>query len=170
MIERLRFYLRHSLNDLRVNRQRTLFALLCIVAGVAAMVSMQTLATMINTTLTENLQENNRGDLRAAPERSWGANTTRTGDEDNGESGELVFTPAGVERIRAWLDENYPGSEMTYQQAGGAFPSADQNIAARHVQVSVFFFMVNSNEYHTAPWHQRREGAQTCCANRPTSC
>jgi ABC-type antimicrobial peptide transport system permease subunit len=149
MIERLRFYLRHSLNDLRVNRQRTLFALLCIVAGVAAMVSMQTLATMINTTLTENLQENNRGDLRVSPESSWGANTTRTGDEENDESGELVFTPAGVERIRAWLDENYPGSEMTYQQAGGAFPVGFiVNIAARDTyKFPVFFFMVNSNEY-----------------------
>jgi ABC-type antimicrobial peptide transport system permease subunit len=149
MLERLRFYTRHSLNDLRVNRQRTLFALLCIAAGVAAMVSMQTLGTMINTTLTENLQENNRGDLRAAPERSWGANTTYTGDSTDGDSGELVLTPAGVERIRSWLDENYPGSEMTYQQASGAFPVGFiVNIAARDTyKVPVFNFIVNAQEY-----------------------
>ena len=36
MLEKLKFYVQHSLNDLRVNGQRTLFALLCIAAGVAA--------------------------------------------------------------------------------------------------------------------------------------
>ena len=65
MIEKLRFYTRHSLNDLRVNGQRTIFALLCIAAGVAAIVSLQTLGVMIEDTLTGSLQEANRGDMRA---------------------------------------------------------------------------------------------------------
>ena len=64
MIEKLRFYTRHSLNDLRVNGQRTIFALLCIAAGVAAIVSLQTLGVMIEDTLTGSLQEANRGDMR----------------------------------------------------------------------------------------------------------
>src|SRR5512140_711056 len=63
-MDQLTFYVRHSLNDLRVNGQRTFFALLCIAAGVAAIVSLQTLAAMIGTTLTGNLQENNRGDIQ----------------------------------------------------------------------------------------------------------
>ena len=35
MVEKLTFYIRHSMNDLRVNGRRTFFGLLCIAAGVA---------------------------------------------------------------------------------------------------------------------------------------
>ena len=63
MIKRIEFYFRHSLTDLRANSQRTFFALLCIAAGVAAIVSLQTLAVMIQSTLTGNLQSSNRGDV-----------------------------------------------------------------------------------------------------------
>jgi putative ABC transport system permease protein len=65
MLEQFTFYIRHSLNDLKVNKQRTLFALLCIGVGVAAIVSLQTLAVMIDNTLTGNLQEQNAGDIQA---------------------------------------------------------------------------------------------------------
>ncbi len=65
MLEQFRFYVQHSLNDLKVNKQRTLFALLCIGVGVAAIVSLQTLAVMIDNTLTGNLQEQNAGDIQA---------------------------------------------------------------------------------------------------------
>ena len=63
MLENFSFYLKHSINDLRVNGQRTFFALLCIAAGVAAIVSLQTLAVMIQSTLIGSLQESNRGDI-----------------------------------------------------------------------------------------------------------
>ncbi len=59
MFEQFNFYFRHSINDLRVNGQRTFFALLCIAAGVAAIVSLQTVAVMIGDSLTGNLQESN---------------------------------------------------------------------------------------------------------------
>jgi len=64
MLQKFRFYLSHSINDLRVNGQRTLFALLCVAAGVAAIVSLQNLGVMAEDTLTGNLQQQNRGDLR----------------------------------------------------------------------------------------------------------
>ncbi len=64
MLEQLRFYFSHSINDLLVNKRRTFFALLSIAAGVAAIVSLQTLAVMIGDTLTGNLQENNQGDIQ----------------------------------------------------------------------------------------------------------
>ncbi|GAB4509017.1 MAG: hypothetical protein OHK0046_03190 [Anaerolineae bacterium] len=67
MIEQLQFYIRHSWNDLRVNGQRTLFAILAIAAGVAAIVSLQTLAVLITDTLTDNLQQQNRGDIQIQP-------------------------------------------------------------------------------------------------------
>ncbi len=64
MIEKFKFYINHSMNDLRVNGQRTLFALLCIAVGVAAIVSLQTLGVMIQDTLTGNLRETNKGDIQ----------------------------------------------------------------------------------------------------------
>lgn len=67
MTEQLRFYFSHSFNDLRVNGQRTLFALLAIGAGVAAIVSLQTLAILIEDTLTGNLQQQNRSDIQISP-------------------------------------------------------------------------------------------------------
>ncbi|MBN1563679.1 MAG: FtsX-like permease family protein [Anaerolineae bacterium] len=113
MLERLNFYIRHSLNDMRVNRQRTLFALLCIAAGVAAIVSMQTLAHIITDTLDASVQETNRGDLRFRPSSRWDQYIV-----ESNETGEhqLVFTAAGLDYLQNWLDENYPGSEITYQQ------------------------------------------------------
>ncbi|WP_119071432.1 ABC transporter permease [Aggregatilinea lenta] len=113
MIERLSFFVRHSLNDLRVNRQRSFFAMLCIAAGVGAIVSLQTLGVMINETLTGSLQESNRGDLRVMPGDNWGNYIIE--QEDSLES--TVFTPAGIQRIQAWFDEHYPGSVITYRQA-----------------------------------------------------
>ena len=47
MFEQLRFYLSHSFNDLQVNKRLTFFAMLSVAAGVAAIVSLQTLAIMI---------------------------------------------------------------------------------------------------------------------------
>ncbi len=131
MFKRLNFYLRHSLTDLRVNGQRTFFALLCIAAGVAAIVSLQTLAVMIQTTLTDNLQESNRGDVvyrasgqmrRMSEEASQagvdegilGENTTNFLGMENTE---YYFTRDGYAQMAAWLDETYPGqATLTYRQ------------------------------------------------------
>ncbi|HLA44803.1 MAG TPA: hypothetical protein VJZ27_15270, partial [Aggregatilineales bacterium] len=79
MLERFTFYIKHSFNDLRVNGQRTLFALLCIAAGVAAIVSLQTLGIMIEDTLTGSLRETNRSDIRisAIPDFDEDINTDR---------------------------------------------------------------------------------------------
>jgi len=119
MIARLKFYLTHSINDLRVNRQRTLFALLCIAAGVAAIVSLQTLGVMINETLTGNLQESNRGDIVLMPTSgNWQSYTTEL--EESMFSG-TVFTAEGIAHVQQWLDEHYPGSTITYTQPLSGF-------------------------------------------------
>jgi len=121
MIEKLKFYTRHSLNDLRVNKQRTLFALLCIAAGVAAIVSLQTLGLMIEDTLTGSLQESNRGDIRLTAEGGeLSSRVQRARDEGliaPGGFGGNVFTPKGIETLSAWFSENYPGTVITYRQA-----------------------------------------------------
>lgn len=128
--DRWSFYLRHSINDLRVNGKRTIFALLCIAAGVAAIVSLQTLAVMIGDTLTGNLQESNRGDIkfRALTDFDVEADVLETGVKD-GVLSEEVFsffgnrstqyriTLAGVERIQSWADEAFPGRiQITYRR------------------------------------------------------
>jgi ABC-type antimicrobial peptide transport system permease subunit len=133
MFAQFLFYFRHSLNDLRVNGQRTFFALLCIAAGVAAIVSLQTVAVMIGDTLAGNLQATNRGDIRVELPFSFGNEDSQTLLEQGETDGVLqsdtqnVFgvsnttysiSPSGVEQIQAWLDENYPDqAELTYPLA-----------------------------------------------------
>ncbi len=137
MIEQLRFYVRHSLNDLRVNKQRTLFALLCIAAGVAAIVSLQTLGVMIEDTLTGSLQESNKGDIRISPSDTDSSNAVQRGKDEGviatgGLFGGNIFTPEGVQIIGDWFAEHYPGSTITYLHAlggpaGGATISNPRN-------------------------------------------
>ena len=129
MIEKFRFYLRHSLNDLRVNGQRTLFALLCIAAGVAAIVSLQTLGVMIQDTLTGSVQEANRGDIRLSPGGAFRQQGQADEDEEalvapGSEFGATRFTPAGIEQIRRWLDARFDGeAALTYRQPMGSMTS-----------------------------------------------
>ncbi len=133
MLEQLRFYARHSFNDLKVNGQRTFFALLCIAAGVAAIVSLQTLAAMIGDTLTGNLQQNNRGDIQFIA----GNNFTGDGDliqqgVDDGiileetmsffgqQNSTYYINPQAIDgAIRSWAEEHkdeYDGDiEITYR-------------------------------------------------------
>jgi ABC-type antimicrobial peptide transport system permease subunit len=130
-MERLRFYLAHSLNDLRVNGQRTFFALLCIAAGVGAIVSLQTLSTMITDTLLGNLQESNRGDIQVFPQADFdekqeildqGMASGLVWQEN--EFSDTIFTTLGVETLVQWFADNYPGSTVTYRQAITDFNAA----------------------------------------------
>lgn len=161
MLENLSFYIRHSLNDLRVNGQRTFFALLCIAAGVAAIVSLQTLAVMISDTLTGNLQKNNRGDISAEMISGFGMDEGESSIDAFIESGEVVredanlfgqqtasfyITQTGLDAIRAWVDERYGDQvELTYRAAlidpfsvffGGGSGASNVTVTETGVQVS----------------------------------
>jgi putative ABC transport system permease protein len=132
MIEKLGFYVRHSLNDLRVNGQRTFFALLCIAAGVAAVVSLQTVAIMMGDTLTGNLQQSNRGDMKVSLEFAFGEDDQPAQVEQGvadgvleaqslsgffGSGGQTQYRigAAGIASLQAWIDAHYPGQiELTY--------------------------------------------------------
>jgi putative ABC transport system permease protein len=146
MSERFRFYLRHSFNDLRVNGRRTLFALLCIAAGVAAIVSLLTLGVMIADTLTSSLQESNGGDLQidARAESDLAAAVVQRGKEQGvtesgggsgfgpDKGGFTYLTPSGLEQINGWLAANYPGAQVTYRQVfaqGGHGPTSATSIS-----------------------------------------
>jgi len=131
MFERIQFYFTHSLNDLRVNRQLSFFALLSIAAGVAAIVSLQTLGIMITDTLTGNLQSTNRGDIQVRLLSDFGSDkdqelaiqtAVKAGliEQDEASSffgGEATsyITSDGIEAVQAWADTNYPDAiEIDY--------------------------------------------------------
>ena len=126
MIEQLRFYLSHSFNDLSVNRRLTFFAILSIAAGVAAIVSLQTLSVMIGDTLEQNLQETNRGDVSAQIVDGFGdgdglAEYIESGvlQEETisffGQSGSLyTFSPQGIEELQSWIDSSEFAGEVKF--------------------------------------------------------
>jgi ABC-type antimicrobial peptide transport system permease subunit len=152
MLEQFRFYLKHSLNDLMVNKKRTFFALLCIAAGVAAIVSLQTLGVMINNTLTSGLQEANQGDVRV--EYIWqdvelergkeaGVLEVYPDDEDR-----YYFSEQGISMIQSWLDEAYPGSEITYrQEIEGAAGFVIRSVENGNVKMPVLALVVDADVY-----------------------
>lgn len=126
------FYLSHSLTDLRVNGRRTLFALLCIASGVAAVVSLLIVGSSLLYTLTVGAQEQNRGDIKLSapvalqePAADLLAQSKKDGVLATYETGfgyvEHSIAPKGLEKIRAWLEQQYPGTlvAMTTQQQAG---------------------------------------------------
>ncbi len=121
-MERLRFYIAHSWNDLKVGGRRTLFALFCIAAGVAAVVSLQTLGTMIEASLTGNLQELNRGDIRILPPGLGPARTAARSDVEFDEryleaipGNAALFTMEGIQAIEQAVHRYDPRAEVSYR-------------------------------------------------------
>ncbi|NDJ61051.1 MAG: FtsX-like permease family protein [Chloroflexi bacterium] len=132
MLEQFRFYLAHSFNDLRVNRRLTIFALLSVAAGVAAIVSLQTLALMIANTLEVNLQDTNRGDVSVqvdfdeedtalAEAVAAAVEAGRLIEDSAGFFGQSVATYAlsgqGIDALQTWIDGGpYAGQiDFTYR-------------------------------------------------------
>lgn len=139
MFDQLRFYISHSLNDLQINKRLTFFALLSVAAGVAAIVSLQTLAVMIANTLEVNLQANNRGDISASLQISNAADDTNIQAAlDAGLLNEHVISflgqsesdytlsQTGIAALQTWLDDSpYAGrATFTYRNYTTDFLSA----------------------------------------------
>ena len=71
-MERLRLDMLYSVRHLWREKQRTVFALFCVAAGVAAIVGLQMLGLNITDALTGNAQASNRGDVAVGPaQRNW---------------------------------------------------------------------------------------------------
>ena len=129
MFDKLGFYFRHSLNDLKAGGRRSLFAIFCIAAGVAAVVALQMVGGMITDTVALNTQERNRGDVRITaptPQDQLPEDDLQAGLEsgvlERYATGfgyeEFNVTPGGVDRIQQTLEEEYPGQvdAVTYRQ------------------------------------------------------
>lgn len=63
MFRILRFALKYALRNLRRDRQRTLFALISVAAGVSTVVALRALGLMLTDALTSNAQATLRGDI-----------------------------------------------------------------------------------------------------------
>lgn len=117
MWNKIGFYLTYAFNNLRANGRQTLFGLLCIAAGVTAIVSLQTMGEMIKDTFSGNLKESNLADIRILPEPRPGVSA----DLDQRSeliSGEDVFKIEAVDTISTWLEDQFPGAtQVTYRQA-----------------------------------------------------
>lgn len=144
MLRNIAFYLRHSYNDLRVNKRLTFFALLAVAAGVAAIVSLQTLAVMIDDTLEGNLQETNRGDVSAVV-TGGNDNDVRSGTviKDTmtffgGDETDTYLSAIGLQQVQDWVEEHYPGTEITYRAAVtgilGMFTGIGNGTAVTHAE------------------------------------
>jgi ABC-type antimicrobial peptide transport system permease subunit len=152
-MQRLRFYISHSFNDLWVGGQRTIFALLCIAVGVATVVSLQTLGAMIENTLTTNLQEVNIGDLNITPPRP-GRPTTEDADEGR-EAGHLVsvgggvtiFTEEGYAVVEEWIKERYPEAEITYRHYFPNNPTHGQYIEHKGDTEAAYGLFIEKEKY-----------------------
>lgn len=178
MFEKLVFYLRHSFNDLRVNGQRTLFALLCIATGVAAIVSLQTLGVMIENSLTTSLQESNGGDIKLLPveDGNFSAEAVARGREEGvlmsqsgmvmgghaDEEASYYFSPAGFEQLQTWFADEFPGSELTYRQTmtGGHGPFAMASVSNLQTEVEQMFVSPYIIDAAVYPLYGERESEQ----------
>jgi ABC-type antimicrobial peptide transport system permease subunit len=98
---RFNFYLQHSLNDLKRNGRRTLFALFCVATGVAAIVALRSLGLAIGDTLINNIAGLNKADIRMTA--TFSGSGERAGNAAEGGSRFLV---EDVRRVRLWAERN----------------------------------------------------------------
>jgi ABC-type antimicrobial peptide transport system permease subunit len=96
LIKLLRFSIQHSLRDMWRNRARTMFALVCVITGVAAVVALRSLAFMVGDELTTNLAQINRGDIRIYASRGVPELVELSGQASP------VFTQETVDLVRRW--------------------------------------------------------------------
>ncbi|HEX9412215.1 MAG TPA: hypothetical protein VF916_01815, partial [Ktedonobacterales bacterium] len=59
----LALYWRYSTRSLARGGQRTVLAIFCVAVGVLAIVALQLVSNMVNTSLTSNVREGNGGDV-----------------------------------------------------------------------------------------------------------
>lgn len=112
MLEKLQFYIQHSLADLRANPLRTIFAIFCIATGVGVVVALQNLGVMIDDTLTSDLQKQNRGDI---------AITLNEMAFQEFDSEELVKTEDGYEVTSRFEGELAPQTSQGMNDGGITF-------------------------------------------------
>ncbi|MBN2304238.1 MAG: FtsX-like permease family protein [Anaerolineae bacterium] len=108
------FAIVHSWRDLWRNRSRTVFALVCVATGVAAVVALRSLAFMVGDELTTNLAQLNRGDIRVYASRNV-PELVQLSDQQR----IPIFNQETVDAIRAWADREEV--DVTMARVNGGF-------------------------------------------------
>jgi predicted lysophospholipase L1 biosynthesis ABC-type transport system permease subunit len=101
MMTHLRFYIQHALRDMTRNGRRTAFALFCVAAGVAAIVSLRSLSLMIADSLAVNIAGVNHGDIRI---QSASADDTPSGGGPS--DGRNSLSAEQLTLIQSWAKDN----------------------------------------------------------------
>lgn len=107
MIKPLQFAFGYAARNMIRDKQRTLFALFCVAAGVATVVALRTLGLMLNDALTANAQAFLRGDVRVQDPYSDGMSIFGSEQENT------AFDARSIPQIDAWAREN--NVEITYK-------------------------------------------------------
>ncbi|HRE47280.1 MAG TPA: ABC transporter permease [Aggregatilineales bacterium] len=106
MFRRLRFAFTYAARNLVRNRQRTLFALMSIAAGVATVVALRALGLMLTDALTANAQSFLRGDIRLNTRGNEVRITLLGGQRDP------AFSPEVIRQMDRWAAQH--SVEITY--------------------------------------------------------
>ncbi len=107
MPAQLRFAFGYALRSMLRDRQRTLFALFCVAAGVATVVALRTLGLMLTDALTSNAQAFLRADVRV-DDPGGGDLSVFGSTQDN-----VAFTADTVAAVNQWAAQN--GVAVTYK-------------------------------------------------------
>lgn len=152
-MQKLIFYLGHSWNDLRVGGRRTLFALLCIAAGVAAVVSLQSLGAMIEASFTANVQELNRGDIRLLSpgigQNRKSPNDIRIDRRYLETSGNVitVFTENALNAFEQTLRRYDEGASLSYRYTSPSNPLAGTFIETSEGSKPILGMFIEADQY-----------------------
>ncbi|HVO42840.1 MAG TPA: FtsX-like permease family protein, partial [Aggregatilineales bacterium] len=96
-MKHLLFYVRHSWRDMTRNGRRTVFALFCIAAGVAAIVALRSLALMIGDSLVANIAGTYHGDIWIEASRA---------SQLELDDGRTAIRPTTIEAVQNWAAKN----------------------------------------------------------------
>ena len=94
------FYLRYAANNLRRSRQWTVFAILCVAAGVATVVALRGLGLSITDSLLSNLRQYNHGDINISVIRSYGPFSLSF---QRGANERQIFRTRQIEQAQNWV-------------------------------------------------------------------
>lgn len=135
MVQAARFYLRYAALNLRRSLRWTAFAAFCIATGVAAIVALRTLGLSIGDSLTDNVRDNNHGDIRISTEGEGMGFTffsSSAGDPQRGMSeNELA-------RLEAWAAEHNARTSAFVRASGLQVTAVDAVTVGRPQFVTAY--------------------------------
>ncbi len=135
MVQAIRFYLRYAALNLRRSLRWTAFAAFCIATGVAAIVALRTLGLSIGDSLTDNVRDNNHGDLRISTEgegMGFSFFSPSAGDTQRG------FSQTELDRLEGWAAEHNARTSAFVRASGLQVTAVDSVTVGRPQFVTAY--------------------------------